>query len=448
MSLIFYAWGEPVYISLMLLSILEAYICGLFIAKYSDSNKKKAKFFMILSVCLNLVSLLFFKYCNFFIENLRLIPVFSGTPLIKNLVLPIGISFYTFQIISYTIDLYWKRTQVQKNFVAFGTYVALFPQLIAGPIVRYRDVDDQIIERKETLELFTNGVKRFIIGLSKKIILGDTAAAIYEYCRSSMEFENTTLAAWMVMIFYTLHIYFDFSGYSDMAIGLGKMFGFRFLENFNFPYISASITEFWRRWHMSLSSWFKEYVYIPLGGNRKGLLKQYRNIAMVWLLTGFWHGASWNFIFWGAYFGAILMLEKTFILKLLVKIPKVFRHIYALLLIGFGWIIFAFTDLSEIKNVFKAIFGIGVDSFSTAVINYQFLISLPFLAIAAIAATPFPKMLYSKLCAVFNNKSEGITKIFGGLFQVITAIIWILLLVICVAYMVDSTFSPFLYFNF
>lgn len=442
LSLVFYAWGEPVYIFVMLASVLEAYICGIFIGKYQKSNKSKAGFFMILSIALNLAALLFFKYCNFFIENIRLIPALSDTPLIKNLVLPIGISFYTFQIMSYTIDLYWGRTEVQKNFIAFGTYVALFPQLIAGPIVRYRDVDDQLISRKESVELFSEGIKRFIAGLSKKIILGDAAAAVYEYCRNSAEFESTTLGAWMVMIFYTLHIYFDFSGYSDMAIGLGKMFGFKFLENFDYPYISKSITEFWRRWHMSLGTWFKEYVYIPLGGNRKGKLKQYRNIAIVWLLTGFWHGASWNFVLWGAYFGIILMLEKAFLLKFFDRIPKIFRHIYSLLLIGIGWLIFSNTELSGVFSSVAALFGVGTETFTNPVITYEFLRILPFFCVLCISATPLPKYLFSKFA---GNNMESVR---FKTAEIIASVCSILIFIVCIAYLVDSTFSPFLYFNF
>lgn len=451
MSMIFYAWGEPIYILVMLLSILEAYICGFLIAKYRDIKKHKAKVYMILSISLNLLSLLFFKYCNFFIENLRLIPVFDDLPLIKNLVLPIGISFYTFQIMSYTIDLYWGRTDLQRNFIAFGTYVTLFPQLIAGPIVRYRDVDDQLIDRKEAVDLFASGVRRFVAGLGKKIILGDAAAAIYEYCRSSAKFNSTTLAAWMVMVFFTIHIYFDFSGYSDMAIGLGKMFGFRFLENFNYPYISSNITEFWRRWHMSLGTWFKEYIYIPLGGNRKGKLKQYRNIAIVWLLTGFWHGASWNFCLWGVYFGIILMCEKTFLLKILSKLPKFLNHIYSLLLIGIGWIIFSFTDVSEGISQFAALFGIGVDAFTTPEITYQFIVSLPFLVLACVSATPLPKYIYTNLMGISENAETGkllLATKKAKIFSLVMVLAIIIMFLICVAYMVDSAFSPFLYFNF
>ena len=383
-SMLFYGWGEPLYIIVMLISILDAYIFGFFIEKYRD-NRKKARMFMVISISINLVFLLFFKYCNFFIENLRLLPFLTDAihP-IEGLKLPIGISFYTFQIMSYTIDLYRGQTGVQKNFIAFGTYVTLFPQLIAGPIVRYRDVDDQLTERTESVDKFASGVHRFIVGLGKKVLIGDAAAAIYEYFKAAGEIEPTTMGAWMIMICYTLHIYYDFSGYSDMAIGLGKMVGFTFLENFNYPYIADSITDFWRRWHMSLGTWFKEYVYIPLGGNRVGRLKQYRNIAIVWFLTGFWH-----------------------------------------------------TDAAAGLSCFAALFGIGTKAFANSVVWYQLLHSLPLLAIAGIGATPLPSRLWNKLA----EKKPVVTGI-GGI------ALAILSFVVVVSYLVDSTFSPFLYFIF
>ena len=463
LSLIFYSWGEPVYIVVMLLSIAEAFFLGFFIAKYNDTNIKRARVFLVLSLGLNLLSLLFFKYCNFFIENLSLIPGLSGLSPIEGLKLPIGISFYTFQIMSYTIDLYWKRTGLQRNFVAFGAYVTLFPQLIAGPIVRYRDVDDQLSERRENIDLFSSGVRRFITGVGKKVLIGDSAAALYEYFKAAGEFEPTSLGAWMVMICYTLHIYYDFSGYSDMAIGLGRMFGFRFLENFNYPYISRSITEFWRRWHMSLGTWFKEYVYIPLGGNRGGKLKQLRNIFVVWFLTGFWHGASWNFLIWGVYFGLILILEKFLLLRILEKLPKIVGHIYALLLIDFGWIIFSFTDASAGVECFTALFGVGCKAFTTPTVTYQVLRGLPLVLIAAIGATPYPKKLWDWLCTVdwtsvgairVDGREEPTVmtgeplSLRGKIFSTVGLLGSFAVFILSVAYLVDSTFSPFLYFIF
>lgn len=466
LSLLFYGWGEPLYILVMLLSITEAYVCGLLMARAMPSNRKLARFFMILSLCLNLAALLFFKYANFFIENLRLIPFCSSLKPISGLTLPIGISFYTFQIMSYTIDLYRGQTDVQKNFIAFGTYVTLFPQLIAGPIVRYRDVDDQLMQRRETFDLFGSGVRRFVCGLGKKVLLGDAAAAVYEYCKSAADFNSTVLGAWMIVICYTLHIYYDFSGYSDMAIGLGRMFGFRFLENFDYPYISSSITEFWRRWHMSLGTWFKEYVYIPLGGNRVGRLKQYRNIAIVWFLTGFWHGANWNYILWGVYFGIILMIEKTFLLKYLKKLPGIIGHIYALLLIGFGWILFSYTDMSAGISCFGSLFGIGTTGLSSATMTYTALRALPLLLICAFGATPYPKKIWKHLCerdwtSLGAVRSDGTEEAVtheeagekalspkGRVFGILSVLLTVVILLICVAYLVDSTFSPFLYFIF
>jgi len=464
LSLLFYGWGEPVYILVMLLSILEAYVLGFFIAKHKDTDVKRARIYLVISLALNLLSLLFFKYCNFFIENLRLIPFLTNAIApIEGLKLPIGISFYTFQIMSYTIDLYRGQTDVQKNFVAFGAYVTLFPQLIAGPIVRYRDVDDQLSERKENMDLFASGVRRFITGIAKKVIIGDAAAAFYEYFKAGDAFADSVVGAWMVMICYTLHIYYDFSGYSDMAIGLGRMFGFRFLENFNYPYISKSITEFWRRWHMSLGTWFKGYVYIPLGGNRVGKLKQYRNIAIVWFLTGFWHGAAWNYILWGVYFGIILMVEKTFLLKALEKLPKFIRHIYALLLIGFGWIIFSFTDAGAGISCFASLFGIGTSAFCPPTVLYSVLRALPLIIIASVGATPLPKKLWDKLCTVDYTRIGAIRvdgteeplvddnaalSVRGKIFSVIGTLGYAGLFLVCVAYLVDSTFSPFLYFIF
>ncbi len=462
MSLIFYGWGEPVCILVMLASITGAWGFGFLIAKYSLTAPARAKLWLVVSLCFNLSALLFFKYANFFIENLRVLPFLTEklSP-IAGLTLPIGISFYTFQIMSYTIDLYWGRTDVQRNYVAFGAYVTLFPQLIAGPIVRYRDVDDQLIGRKESVPLFASGVRRFLIGLGKKIIIGDACSRVYEYAKNTAQFRVTSVGAWMAVIFFTLHIYYDFSGYSDMAIGLGRMFGFRFLENFDYPYISKSITEFWRRWHMSLGTWFKEYVYIPLGGNRAGRLKQYRNIFIVWLLTGFWHGAHWNYILWGVYFGVILMFEKLFLLKALDRTPVFLRHLYSLLLIGFGWILFSNTDLAEGWRCFFSLFGIGADSFCTPTVGYEFVRALPLLIAAAVGATPLPKKLWDALCGC-DWTAEGAVDakgseipvpdvpltVRGKVMGLVTAAVCAGILILSTAYLVDSTFSPFLYFIF
>jgi alginate O-acetyltransferase complex protein AlgI len=432
-SLVFYGWGEPKYIVIMLASILSAYIFGFFIEKYRDTDRRKAKIFLTLSLIANLSALLVFKYTNFFVENISsLIPFLSNIK--TDLVLPIGISFYTFQIMSYSIDVFRGDTRAQRNFVYFGAYVVLFPQLIAGPIVRYRDIEDMLTERKESFDKFASGVVRFSAGLAKKVILADSAAAVVQSFKIANEFEPSVLGAWMVVLAYTFQIYFDFSGYSDMAIGLGRMFAFEFLENFDYPYISRSITEFWRRWHMSLSTWFKEYVYIPLGGNRKGLPRQYLNIAIVWFLTGFWHGAAWNFILWGVYFGIILMLEKTFVLKLLDKLPKFVGHIYSLLLIMFGWLIFSSTSLSEIWQYLKVM--LGGAQFTTSTGTYDLVRLIPLFAVCIVASTPLMKTLYNRFIEKFDA-AAFLNPVLSGSS-----------LILCTAYMVDSTFSPFLYYIF
>ena len=435
-SLVFYGWGEPKYIVVMLFSILVAYIFGFFVGKYRESAPKKARTYLIVSVILNLSALLFFKYANFFIENLALIPGLGGLEPIEGLKLPVGISFYTFQIMSYTIDVYRGDARVQRRIVPFGTYVTLFQQLIAGPIVRYSDVDEQLTYRKETVDKFASGVQRFCAGLAKKVLLADTVYVLLNYYHEAFAFEQTVLGAWLIVILYTFQIYFDFSGYSDMAIGLGRMLGFEFLENFNYPYVSKSITEFWRRWHISLSTWFREYVYIPLGGNRKGKLRQYRNIAVVWLLTGFWHGASWNFLLWGAYFAVLLIVEKLFLYKWLQKAPAVLAHIYTMFFVCISWLIFYFTDLGEGLTCLKAMFGVGVSSFATPTVVYDLLRYLPLLAVCVLAATPLPKRIFDALKNRFVTMRYAQVLLLAGAFLVITA------------YLVDSTFSPFLYYRF
>ncbi len=446
MSLIFYGWAEPFFIVIMLVSICTAFFLGFPIAKHRETNTKKAKGFLALSLALNLVWLLFFKYCNFFIENLSALPFLSGLQTIKeyslpfvsdipfSFMLPLGISFYTFQIMSYSIDLYRGQTNVQKSFISFGAYVTLFPQLVAGPIVRYRDVDDMLIERHENVEDFAAGARRFCAGMCKKVLLADVADGLVNYFNASLDTESTVLGGWMVVICYTFRIYFDFSAYSDMAIGLGKMFGFTFLENFDYPYISKSITDFWRRWHISLSSWFREYVYIPLGGNRKGKLRQYLNLAVVWLLTGFWHGASWNFIVWGVYFLIILVIEKAFLLKALEKAPAVVAHIYSLFFIMIGWLIFYYTDTAAGWNCLRAMFGSG--SLYTPTVAFTALRAIPTLIVFCVAATPYPKKLWDKY---LRSTEAG---------RVVAAIVPVLGLFVCVSYMVASSYSPFLYWNF
>ena len=435
-SLIFYGWGEPVFIIVMAVSIASAYGFGFLIAAYRETDTKKAKLFLAISLGVNLAFLLFFKYTNFFISNLSLIPGLSSLKPISWLKLPIGISFYTFQIMSYSIDVYRGDAALQRRFIPFGTYVTLFPQLIAGPIVRYKDIDEQLEHREENVDKFASGARRFVCGLAKKILLADAMAEIVKNADVSLSVHATTLAAWMLVIAYTFQIYFDFSGYSDMAIGLGRMFGFEFLENFNYPYVSRSITEFWRRWHISLSTWFKEYVYIPLGGNRKGKLIQFRNIAIVWLLTGFWHGASWNFLIWGVYFGVLLIIEKVFLLKALEKLPAAFSRIYALFFIAIGWLIFYHTDLSAGVNCLGAMFGIGVERFASSTDLYDLLRYLPVLAICGVASTPVPKRLFERM----HEKYAA--------FRWAVPALMLAVLFVAAAYIVSSTFSPFLYFIF
>lgn len=439
LSLLFYGWGEPVYIVVMLFSVTVSYVCGFPIGKYRDRDPRRARAWLILSLALNLSLLLFFKYTNFIIENLRLIPPLATVlhP-IEGLTLPIGISFYTFQIMSYSIDLYRGETETQRSYIAFGTYVALFPQLIAGPIVRYRDVDAQLATRTHTVDKFAAGVRRFTVGFGKKLLLGDTLAALYAYLSSAADAERTVLAGWLMVLAYTLHIYFDFSGYSDMAIGLGRMFGFEFPENFNYPYIAASITDFWRRWHITLSTWFREYVYIPLGGNRRGRARQYLNLAAVWLLTGLWHGASWNFVLWGAFYLVFLVIEKAFLLRLLetYRLPRALWRVCTLVLVGIGWMIFDHTDLSEGFLVIGSLFGLGTSSLATATQGWQALHALPLLAVGVLAATPYPSRLWKRATARLSWLSA------------LEPVLMLAVLVLSVACMVRGSYSPFLYFNF
>ncbi len=430
-NLVFYGWGEPIYVTLMLFSTVVDYTCGYYIDKYRTKNKKIAKTFLITSVCINLGLLGFFKYAGFITDTLNAIPFFS-LPSIE-VPLPIGISFYTFQTMSYSIDVYRNDAPVQKNIITFGTYVALFPQLIAGPIVRYKDIAYQLDHRKETLADFTKGVRLFCIGLGKKVLLANQMGLMWDQIRESGEI-NGWLGSLIGIIGYTFQIYFDFSGYSDMACGLGNMFGFEFLKNFDYPYISKSITEFWRRWHISLGTWFREYVYIPLGGNRKGVFRQIINLLIVWFLTGFWHGASYNFILWGLFYGVILIIEKFILKKWLDKAPAFVQHLYALPLIVFGWVIFYFTDITELGEFIVQLFSftgtvIGQSALSTTI---SF---LPLLVIASVASTPLMAKLHSK---IRNQKAKII----------IDTIFCIFILFVCTASLVNQSYNPFLYFRF
>ncbi len=430
-SLIFYGWSEPLYIFIMFLSIFIDYTCGYFVAKHKESNRKKAKTALILSIVLNLSVLCFFKYFDFFVENLKAIPLLSNLkPL--GISLPVGISFYTFQTMSYTMDIYLGEAKLQKNILSFGAYVTMFPQLIAGPIVRYRDVDTALRERFHNIDLIAKGIRRFVCGLAKKVLLANTAGAMYEQFVATTQAEPSILSAWMGVIFFSFQIYFDFSGYSDMAIGLGYIMGFDFPENFNYPYIAKSITDFWRRWHITLSTWFREYLYIPLGGNKKGKYRTFINLFIVWFLTGLWHGASWNFVLWGLYFWVLLVIEKTFLLKLLQKLPKLFCHIYSIIFIVFGWYIFIACDIEKPLTYLKTMFSGNLIS-DMAI--YDIVRSIVFLVILVIASTPLPKRLYKKM-------------IQNPCVKMIFTILIPLILLLCTAYLVDSSYNPFLYFRF
>ena len=428
-SLVFYGWGEPKYVFLMVATVLLGYVFGLLIEKYR--GKPLAKLFLVLSVLSSAFGLIYFKYADFFIENFN--KVFGlSIPLLK-LVLPIGISFYTFQILSYSVDVYRGEVKAQRNPLTLATYVALFPQLIAGPIVRYTDVEKQLIKRSHSFEMATEGIRRFIIGFSKKILIANTLGELGEAFLSSTEL--SVLYYWLVAMAYMLQIYFDFSGYSDMAIGLGKIIGFDFMENFNYPFISKSITEFWRRWHISLGSWFRDYVYIPMGGNRVSKPRMLFNIFTVWFLTGFWHGAEWNFIVWGLYFGVLLTLEKFFYLKHLEK-HKALGHIYVLFLVAVSFMIFNAGNLNLAFEYVKGMFGGNKVPLVSAEFIYQLKNYGFVLLIGAIGATPLPKKLAEKF---LPKNSTG---------DILETAFLIVLLVISTAFLADGSFNPFLYFRF
>ena len=430
LSLLFYSYGEPKYIIIMLVSCIVDYFNGYMVDKYRD-NKRIAKRFVIFSIVFNLVLLGFFKYYDFLVSILNSIGINIFSPL--NISLPIGISFYTFQTMSYPIDVYRNDAKVQKNLVNFSCYVTMFFQLIAGPIVRYKDIAAQLDHRIENENGFYNGIKRFVCGLAKKVILANNMGLIFEQINSLNNENISLLLAWLGIICFALQIYFDFSGYSDMAIGLASMFGFDLLENFNYPYIASSITDFWRRWHISLSSWFRDYVYIPLGGNRKGLYRQCINIMIVWLLTGLWHGASFNFILWGLYYGLILIFEKVIGLKILKRIPAVFRHIYALALILIGWVIFNFTDFDMMINYFGLMFNnpVIIDDIALYFIRDNIVLII----ISIIACLP---VRLSRLNPFVINKK----------FEYLMPLIILGTLIICVAFICESSYNPFLYFRF
>lgn len=420
-SLFFYAWGEPIYVLLMLFSTVSDFFHGKYIYKYKE-NKKKSVPLLISAIIINLLALGFFKYSDFLIGIMN--SVFGSNIPLLNLPLPIGISFYTFQTMSYSMDIYMGRAKPQKSILDFGLYVTLFPQLIAGPIVTYNQVAEELTCRTPN---YKEGVERFIIGLAKKVLLANNMGILWDTLRES---STSMFGAWLGIIAFAFQIYFDFSGYSDMAIGLGKCFGFNFLENFNHPYISKSITEFWRRWHISLGSWFRDYVYIPLGGNRKGFARQILNISIVWLLTGIWHGAFFNYIMWGIYFGVILIIEKLFLLKLLQKMPVIISHIYSLFLILIGWAIFAIEDLDKLWNYLKSMFmnPVFIDNLSLfEVANNWFL-----LIVCTVTSIGLTKKLYEKA-------SDNL---------LVKNVILLVLTLASICYLASSTYNPFLYFRF
>lgn len=431
-SLVFYAWGEPKYVFLMIFSILVNYIFGRLMDKHRE-NKKRLKLMLVLSVVIDIGLLSVFKYTDFIITNVN--AIFGANFDLLNIALPIGISFYTFQAMSYTIDVYRNDVRVQKNLIDFGMYITMFPQLIAGPIVRYADVQDQLAERSVTTADFSEGIMRFVVGLGKKVLLANQIGAVWSEIYA-LGGDVSALMAWTGAIAYTFQIYFDFSGYSDMAIGLGRMFGFKFPENFRYPYQSVSITDFWRRWHITLSTWFKEYLYIPLGGNRYGLARQALNLLIVWSLTGFWHGAGWNFVMWGLYYFVILFIEKLFLLKALDKLPKLFRHVYALLLIVIGWVIFASDDVSVLLPYLGSMFGAngaigGMDV-------YTLLTKAALLVICCIASTELPKKLFLSAAGAMNEKAAFTLK----------SVLMIALLALSMILLIGDSYNPFLYFRF
>lgn len=429
MSLLFYGYGEPVFLFLMLGSITLNYFSGILIQKFREDSKKK-KLTLIVCVAGNLLALGYFKYTGLLLDTLRNLPVFSFLPN-PEIALPIGISFYTFQAMSYVIDVYWGNCDAQKNYITFGTYVALFPQLIAGPIVRFVDVQEQLQTRKETRAMFNTGVKLFLVGLAKKVLLANPLGALWGLLRVG---ENGLFGSWVGILAFTLQIYFDFSGYSDMARGLGNMFGFSFVKNFEYPYISRSITEFWRRWHISLGTWFREYVYIPLGGNRHGRLRQCLNLLIVWGLTGLWHGASWNFLVWGLYFAVLLVVEKFFLLPILKKLPNVVSHLYAMFFVIIGWVIFDFTNTGELFAYLSKLFSLQ-NGFIGGNAAYLTLAHLPLLIAAVIACLPIGRRVYDAVCQTRN----------AWIWELIATVVVMLL---CTASLVSSTYNPFLYFRF
>lgn len=431
-SLVFYAWGEPKYVLFMVASILQGYLFGRLVEKYRN-YPRRSKLFLTVSVLFSLLLLGYCKYADFFIRSFNAVTGLS-VPLLR-VALPIGISFYTFQILSYVVDVYRGTVAAQRNLIDLGTYIAMFPQLIAGPIVRYADIEPQLKERRSTPDMIAAGAQRFVLGLAKKVLIANVLYQLITVYKSTTQ--PSVLYSWMYAAAYMLHIYFDFSGYSDMAIGLGKIFGFHFAENFNYPYISRSATEFWRRWHMSLGSWFRDYVYIPMGGNRVAPARRYFNILVVWILTGLWHGADWNFVLWGLFFAVFLIMEKGFLLKPLQKLP-VLSHLYTLLLVAVSFVIFDSAGLSEAVTHLGRMFGAGGIPLVTGEALYYLGSYAVTFIIAMIGATPFPTRMAKQL-----SEGKG-----GRALSILAPAALVLVLAVVTAYLVDGSFNPFLYFRF
>ncbi len=436
MSTIFYAWGGPRFLLLIYASITINYLAGLFVS--SASSRKIAKTYLTIAILINFALIGYFKYANFFADNLNAIGLFDLE--LQQIVLPLGISFFTFQSVSYIIDVYKNQVEVQKNYFNYALYIIFFPQLIAGPIVRYSEVAKAITSRKETLNDVTIGVQRFIIGLAKKMIIANNAGAIADEIFNQQGNISTT-TAWIGAIAYTLQIYFDFSGYSDMAIGIGRMFGFRFPENFNYPYISKSISEFWRRWHITLGRWFRDYLYIPLGGNRVSGFRLYLNLFLVWFATGFWHGASWVFIFWGLYFMVLMIFERKFLSKVLSKLPNAFSYTYALFAVVLGWVLFRSQDVSSALSYYKTMFGIDAELIDTQALQY---LSQNYVILLAgvIFSTPILSMIRKRYLKS-NKKPVNLLGI-----NVLEPAFYIAVFVMSLVYITSSTFNPFIYFRF
>ncbi len=432
-SLCFYYWGERIYVVIMFLSTAIDFTHGLLVERCkARGNDKGAKMTVASSIVFNLALLCFFKYWDFIAGSLQSVGL-TFMPVL-GVHLPIGISFYTFQTMSYTIDVYRGDARAQRNILNFGTFVTLFPQLIAGPIIKYKDLGDQINERTCSADKFASGVQIFMVGLGKKLLIANNVGALWDSYKAMALSELTVAGAWLGVLAFTFQIYFDFSGYSDMAVGLGRMLGFEFLPNFNYPYISKSITEFWRRWHISLSTWFREYVYIPLGGNRRGKGRQVFNLFVVWAATGIWHGANWTFLFWGLYFFVLLMVEKFLLLDKLEKAPALVGHVYTMFFVMVSWAIFAIEDLPYLAGYLKVMFGLGGVPLADGAFGYYLAGYLPTLCAAALAATPLGAAVYRRL----GTRAQ----------QIVCAVLVAAGLVVCTAYLVAGTYNPFLYFNF